>query len=46
MNEGYRFEEENFEGCYWTNNSPVNPGGFWEQMNERYRFEDENFEVG
>ena len=34
MNEGYRFEEENFEGCYWTNNSPVNPGGFWEQMNE------------
>ena len=35
-----RFEEENFEVGYWTNNLPVNPGGF---QDEDYKFEEENF---
>ena len=46
MNEGYKFEDEIFEVGYWTNNSPINPSGFSEQINEGYKFEDENFKVG
>ena len=37
-----KFEEENFEVGYWTNNSPVNLGSFSKQMNEGYKFEEEN----
>ena len=39
------FEEKNFEVGYWTNNSPVNPGSFSEQMNEGYIFEEKNFKL-
>ena len=45
FNKMNKFEEENFEVGYWTNNSPVNLDSFWEQMNEGYRFVDENFKV-
>ena len=32
MNEDYRFEDENFEVGYWTNNSPwVNPCDLWDE---------------
>ena len=46
FNKMNRFEGKNFEVGYWTNNSPINLGGFCKQMNEGYRFEDKNLKVG
>ena len=40
FNKMNRFEEQNFKVGYWTNNSPINLGGFWD---EDYKFEEESF---